>query len=405
MASSFSALKCKQCGAQVLFNQIETHGCPGRDEMKSVLDALKLNPTPSSGTLPAHMAMGQPVMQRGIQQNYQQLPQLQQMQQIQPQQIQPQQLQPQAIQPSHVKLPFSQPMQYAPAPALGQMPVQQQQQQQQQQYLGAQPQYYMQQQQPQAQGHFQMGLPGQAPPQPPLAAAPPPLEQPGGKAKKQKLAKEVSPEEQEKHDRREKRKEKKEKKARRRVGPKKPSTAFFLFLQEYRAAYQRDHPEVKAIKDIAKLAGEMWKTMEPDRKQPYIDRFRVLKEKYDREKLEMHGAPPPTRPAHDPAALAATGMPMMALSGLAAAAAGPHTLPQMQYHQMGMPTQQMQLQQLQMQQLQQQQQLKGPAASQPPTMAHLMNPTAVPGAVGGEGEEEEDDSDYDEEDGAEGLEP
>ncbi|XP_020098903.1 high mobility group B protein 14 isoform X2 [Ananas comosus] len=43
--------------------------------------------------------------------------------------------------------------------------------------------------------------------------------------------------------------------------PKKPPTAFFYFLEDFRKTYQQENPDVKSMRDIGKACGEKWKTM------------------------------------------------------------------------------------------------------------------------------------------------
>ncbi|CAN6446473.1 unnamed protein product [Victoria cruziana] len=53
--------------------------------------------------------------------------------------------------------------------------------------------------------------------------------------------------------------------------PKKPPTAFFYFLEDFRKGYQEQNPEIKSMRDIGKAAGEKWKTMTYDEKVEYYD--------------------------------------------------------------------------------------------------------------------------------------
>ncbi|KAG9447980.1 hypothetical protein H6P81_014108 [Aristolochia fimbriata] len=53
--------------------------------------------------------------------------------------------------------------------------------------------------------------------------------------------------------------------------PKKPPTAFFYFLEDFRKSYQQEHPDVKSMRDIGKACGEKWKTMSFEEKVQYYD--------------------------------------------------------------------------------------------------------------------------------------
>ncbi|XVE51585.1 hypothetical protein DITRI_Ditri02bG0053400 [Diplodiscus trichospermus] len=43
--------------------------------------------------------------------------------------------------------------------------------------------------------------------------------------------------------------------------PKKPPTAFFYFLEDFRKEFQEQNPDIKSMRDIGKACGEKWKTM------------------------------------------------------------------------------------------------------------------------------------------------
>jgi len=43
--------------------------------------------------------------------------------------------------------------------------------------------------------------------------------------------------------------------------PKRPPSAFFVFLEEFRKEYKKEHPEVKAVSAVGKAGGEKWKSM------------------------------------------------------------------------------------------------------------------------------------------------
>ncbi|KAL9224883.1 hypothetical protein vseg_000869 [Gypsophila vaccaria] len=53
--------------------------------------------------------------------------------------------------------------------------------------------------------------------------------------------------------------------------PKKPPTAFFFFLEDFRKSYKEDNPEVKSMRDVGKACGEKWKTMTYEEKVQYYD--------------------------------------------------------------------------------------------------------------------------------------
>ncbi|PAN29298.1 hypothetical protein PAHAL_5G215400 [Panicum hallii] len=43
--------------------------------------------------------------------------------------------------------------------------------------------------------------------------------------------------------------------------PKKPPTAFFYFMEDFRKTYKLENPSVKSMREIGKACGEKWNTM------------------------------------------------------------------------------------------------------------------------------------------------
>lgn len=64
--------------------------------------------------------------------------------------------------------------------------------------------------------------------------------------------------------------------------PKRPQTAYFLFLEDFRKTYKEEHPDSKGVKELAKDAGEKWRSMTDEEKKPYQDRAAELKEEYEK---------------------------------------------------------------------------------------------------------------------------
>ncbi|XP_043695201.1 high mobility group B protein 7-like [Telopea speciosissima] len=64
--------------------------------------------------------------------------------------------------------------------------------------------------------------------------------------------------------------------------PKRPPTAFFLFMDDFRKSYKEENPDGKDVKVVAKEGGQKWKSMTDEEKKPYTDRARELKEEYDK---------------------------------------------------------------------------------------------------------------------------
>ncbi|XP_057949799.1 high mobility group B protein 14 isoform X2 [Malania oleifera] len=64
--------------------------------------------------------------------------------------------------------------------------------------------------------------------------------------------------------------------------PKKPPTAFFYFLEDFRKVYQEKNPDVKSMRDIGKACGEKWKGMTYEEKVQYYDIATEKRAEFDR---------------------------------------------------------------------------------------------------------------------------
>ncbi|KAK3228756.1 hypothetical protein Dsin_000637 [Dipteronia sinensis] len=65
--------------------------------------------------------------------------------------------------------------------------------------------------------------------------------------------------------------------------PKRPPSAFFVFLEEFRKVYKQEHPNIKAVSAVGKAGGEKWKSLTVSEKAPY--EAKAAKRKQDYEKL------------------------------------------------------------------------------------------------------------------------
>ncbi|XAR53170.1 hypothetical protein NMG60_11021605 [Bertholletia excelsa] len=75
---------------------------------------------------------------------------------------------------------------------------------------------------------------------------------------------------------------KKEKKSKDPNMPKRPPTAFFLFMDEFRKSYKEANPDCKSVSVVAKEGGEKWKSLTDEEKKPYVDRAAELKAEYEK---------------------------------------------------------------------------------------------------------------------------
>lgn len=63
--------------------------------------------------------------------------------------------------------------------------------------------------------------------------------------------------------------------------PKRPPTAFFVFLEEFRQTFKQKHPEVKGVAAVGKACGDKWKEMSEAEKAPYLAKAAQKKADYD----------------------------------------------------------------------------------------------------------------------------
>ncbi|BAT93625.1 high mobility group B protein 7-like isoform X1 [Vigna umbellata] len=64
--------------------------------------------------------------------------------------------------------------------------------------------------------------------------------------------------------------------------PKRPPTAFFVFLDEFRKTFKEANPDSKDVKRVGKEAGEKWRSMSEEDKKPYLDKVAELKAEYEK---------------------------------------------------------------------------------------------------------------------------
>lgn len=64
--------------------------------------------------------------------------------------------------------------------------------------------------------------------------------------------------------------------------PKKPPTAFFYFLEDFRKEFQEQNPDVKSMREVGKACGEKWKTMTYEEKVKYYDIATEKRAEFDR---------------------------------------------------------------------------------------------------------------------------
>ncbi|KAF6154365.1 hypothetical protein GIB67_026821 [Kingdonia uniflora] len=65
--------------------------------------------------------------------------------------------------------------------------------------------------------------------------------------------------------------------------PKRPASAFFVFMEEFRKTYKEKHPNNKSVSVVGKAGGDKWKSLSDAEKAPY--QAKAEKRKVDYNKL------------------------------------------------------------------------------------------------------------------------
>ncbi|WOL13434.1 hypothetical protein Cni_G22204 [Canna indica] len=62
--------------------------------------------------------------------------------------------------------------------------------------------------------------------------------------------------------------------------PKRPPSAFFVFMEEFRKTYKEKHPNNKSVSVVGKAGGDKWKSLSEAEKAPYVAKAAKLKTEY-----------------------------------------------------------------------------------------------------------------------------
>nr|XP_016433216.1 PREDICTED: high mobility group B protein 3-like [Nicotiana tabacum] len=62
--------------------------------------------------------------------------------------------------------------------------------------------------------------------------------------------------------------------------PKRPTIAFFIFMEEFRKQYKEKHPNNKFVAAVGKAAGEKWKSFSDAEKSPYQAKVEEMMAEY-----------------------------------------------------------------------------------------------------------------------------
>ncbi|KAK6146611.1 hypothetical protein DH2020_020480 [Rehmannia glutinosa] len=85
-------------------------------------------------------------------------------------------------------------------------------------------------------------------------------------------------------------KSKKEKKAKNPNKLKRPPTAFFVFMDDFRKTFKEANPDCKSVATVGKEGGLKWKSMTDEEKKVYIERAAELKAEYEKALEESNEA-------------------------------------------------------------------------------------------------------------------
>ncbi|KAI3514804.1 hypothetical protein L1887_13514 [Cichorium endivia] len=64
--------------------------------------------------------------------------------------------------------------------------------------------------------------------------------------------------------------------------PKRPPSAFFVFLEEFRKTFKKENPNIKAVSAVGKAGGEKWKSLSASEKAPYEAKAAKRKSEYEK---------------------------------------------------------------------------------------------------------------------------
>uniref|UniRef100_A0A5B6ZVD4 Putative HMG1/2-like protein isoform X2 n=2 Tax=Davidia involucrata TaxID=16924 RepID=A0A5B6ZVD4_DAVIN len=64
--------------------------------------------------------------------------------------------------------------------------------------------------------------------------------------------------------------------------PKRPASAFFVFMEEFRKQYKEKHPNNKSVSVVGKAGGDKWKSLSEAEKAPYVAKAEKRKTEYNK---------------------------------------------------------------------------------------------------------------------------
>jgi len=64
--------------------------------------------------------------------------------------------------------------------------------------------------------------------------------------------------------------------------PKRPASAFFVFMEDFRKQYKEKHPNNKSVSVVGKAGGDKWKSLSDAEKAPYVAKAEKRKADYEK---------------------------------------------------------------------------------------------------------------------------
>ncbi|XP_020530072.1 HMG1/2-like protein isoform X2 [Amborella trichopoda] len=64
--------------------------------------------------------------------------------------------------------------------------------------------------------------------------------------------------------------------------PKRPASAFFVFMEEFRKTFKEKHPNNKSVAAVGKAGGDKWKSLSEAEKAPYVAKAGKRKTEYEK---------------------------------------------------------------------------------------------------------------------------
>ncbi|CAN0927428.1 High mobility group B protein 2 [Linum grandiflorum] len=64
--------------------------------------------------------------------------------------------------------------------------------------------------------------------------------------------------------------------------PKRPPSAFFVFMEDFREQFKKENPKNKSVAAVGKAAGAKWKSLTDAEKQPFMAKAEKRKAEYEK---------------------------------------------------------------------------------------------------------------------------